>query len=188
MLGVVAESPDDAVTPSTLPKTTSTIRIGKIIHRIFFLLGIRFLTGTGRLSTPWFGTYNRSYVKFPGILRPEAARHPARAAGGDLAGHQQSQLLPHAQTPTPIVALQSLWHRPAVESACVLVSLMAWRGAFRGAKVTFVTLATSVPKHKAWMPRSCSWNDMAGTSTPYPRGRTGARRAADGNHWPQKPR
>jgi hypothetical protein len=39
---------------------------------------------------------------------------------------------------------------------------------------TSVTLASLVPKHKAWMPRSCSWNDMAGTSTPYPRSRTGA--------------
>jgi hypothetical protein len=27
--------------------------------------------------------------------------------------------------------------------------------------------ASSAPRHTMWMPRSCSWNDMAGTSTPY---------------------
>ena len=37
--------------------------------------------------------------------------------------------------------------------------------------VTTVTLTPPVPKHKAWMSHSCSWNDMAGTSTPYPRPR-----------------
>jgi hypothetical protein len=40
----------------------------------------------------------------------------------------------------------------------------------RGNKRTPITLATSVPNHTTWMPRSCSSSDMAGTSTPYPRG------------------
>ena len=38
---------------------------------------------------------------------------------------------------------------------------------------TPVTLAPPAPKHTAWMPQPCSWDDMAGTSTPYPPSRTG---------------
>ena len=49
-------------------------------------------------------------------------------------------------------------------------------------KRTPVTLAPSVPDHSMWMSHSCSWNDMAGTSTPYPRSRAAA---ADEHHGPQ---
>ena len=45
LLLVVDDIPDDAVMRSAPAKTTSTIRIGKIIHRIFFLEDIWFLTG-----------------------------------------------------------------------------------------------------------------------------------------------
>src|SRR5438105_15932075 len=31
-----------------------------------------------------------------------------------------------------------------------------------------------------WMSHSCSWDDMAGTSTPYPRSRTGRRVLSEG--------
>jgi hypothetical protein len=45
LLLVVEESPNDAVMRSAPAKTTSTTRIGKIIHRIFFLEDIWILTG-----------------------------------------------------------------------------------------------------------------------------------------------
>jgi hypothetical protein len=46
---------------------------------------------------------------------------------------------------------------------------------------TSVTLASLVPDHKAWMSLSRSYNDMAGTSTPYPRSRTGQKPAIIGH-------
>jgi hypothetical protein len=53
--------------------------------------------------------------------------------------------------------------------------LDAAAGALPGRKRTPVTLAPPVPNHTAWTSHSCRWSDMAETSTPYPRSRTGRR-------------
>ena len=44
--------------------------------------------------------------------------------------------------------------------------LNAWRGGSSAAALPAPPVS-SVPRHTMWMSHSCSWNDMAGTSTPY---------------------
>jgi hypothetical protein len=68
----------------------------------------------------------------------------------------------------------SWWRGCRPHAVGTQVSLAPRRGV-AGAEADPVTLAPPVPKHTAWMSHSCSWSDMAGTSTPYQRSWTGRR-------------
>jgi hypothetical protein len=58
VLIVSAEFPQDAVIPTAPAKTTSPIRIRKILCRTFFFRGIWFLAGIVKLLTPRSGAYS----------------------------------------------------------------------------------------------------------------------------------